>query len=219
LRTERSAFIALIEARDAAPSPLERARRDFELVRAGNLGALLDLKDLHEKAQGFTRYQVRRDIIELGRRARIGAWKVTGPFASSRWEDGINVDLPAELRGGAGARWRVATPGKSSYLNLRETMDPSERSGAHARLRVRARHALSTCLLLESVNALRVFLNGREVLMQGPHKEGKAPLHVIPVDFAQGENEVLVRCVVETGAWGFQTLVVDPEGALLPGEE
>ncbi len=219
VRPERSALLALLGARASIGEPMERARFDFELVRAGHLPALRDLKASYEASKGFERYTIRRDIHELARKTRIVGWKVAGPYPSSRWGDGLEAVFPPEgAEPSSEIRWRPTSTDKKGFLSFRDTMDPRHHAAAFARLRVRARERISTALLVDSDNALRILVNRCEVFRQAPPGAGDGDLTVVPATFSPGENEVLVKCVVERGSWGFQLLAVDPLGALEPGE-
>jgi hypothetical protein len=229
-RPERSALLALLDARDAAVDPEERIPLDFELVRAGYLEALDEIARAYPKEGGIRRFTIRRALLDLARKVDLRDWEVAGPYPAKSWEEGLSKAFPPEIlaaNGGGstavasgekgGAAWRPSTPDKKSYLNLRDTMDPREYVVAYAKIRLEARAELRSYLLCGSEDALAIFLNGREVFRQRPQKDGEAAGAMVPVSFLRGENEVLVKCAVEKGTWGFYLQALEPIRQLSPG--
>jgi len=218
-RPEKSALLALLNARSRAADGLERARLDFELVRAGHLQAILDWKPAYDASKGLDRHSMRRDLLELVRTRPISGWKTAGPYPARTWEEGLSAEWPPEMEvTSAGAiRWRPTGTDKRCQLNFRDTMDPREHAVAYARVSLRAAAPLETALLVESQSAIRVLLDGVEVYCQKPRKDSETRLEIVPVSLRAGEQSLLVKSAVERGSWGFVLHIVDPLGRVSRG--
>ena len=234
MRSERSALLALLDARARATDPAERTTLDIQLLRAGHLPALDGVRAAYDHSTGLARHGLRRDLLDLVRRRPVRGWEVAGPYPSRAWEEGLATPWPPEPSasppagaGGSGSsiaapsdpvRWRACSTDKASTLNFRDTMDPRENAVAYARARVRTLRPEASALLVESSNGLRVLINGAEVYRQEPRKDADTRLEVVPVTFPAGESAVVVKSAVEKGVWKFVLWVLDPHSAIELGQ-
>lgn len=217
-RPERTALLALLGLRTAAADGAERARIDLNLARAGHFAALSDFKLVYDRARGIDRHGYRRAILELVRKTSLEGWNVAGPYPSPSWREGLLSEYPPESAGASDSivSWRPTGRDQRGNLNFRETMDPREFAVAFARLKLEVRESLSTSILIESRNALRVFLSGTEVYRQEPRSESDASLEIVPVTLPKGDSEILLKAPVEKGVWGVVLHIVDPQCQISP---
>jgi hypothetical protein len=212
VRREPEARAGLLAARARAADAVEGAALDFELARSGHFEGLEALVAFHAAESGLRRHSARRDILELARKTRLGDWLVAGAPGGAA-EKGLAVEPPPP-----GASWRVLSPHKDCYLSFRDVLKAEAGAVGFARFAVRSSAPLRTYILAGSQNACSIAVNGAEVLRAEPRKSADPLHHAVPVALRAGENEVLVRCVLEgeKGGWGFYFQAIDPRGQLEP---
>jgi hypothetical protein len=167
---------------------------------------------------------------ELDPKRFVKSWQIVGPFRAELKgpespfppEKGP-VDLKAEYHGRYGkVRWK-------SYVSTADLMDLRQalpvRGGdaqdtGFAACWVRSDKKQTALLATGSYGPLKVWVNHRNVLDKDLKRAAEPASDRVPVELADGWNEVLVRTIFGYGGLGFYFEVRDPAtGAPLPGVE
>lgn len=159
----------------------------------------------------------------------IREWRIVTPFdnrggtgfaAVYAPEKGVDLKATYEGKEKASATWQeVTTSDPYGVVNLAKTIGPLKGTVAYAFAVIDSPTEQAVQLRAGSPNAIKMFLNGKEVFFREEYHHGSRPdVHFAKVVLKAGKNEVLVKiCQNEqTEAWAqewkFQLRVCDDIG-------
>ncbi|MCI0456668.1 MAG: hypothetical protein L0Z62_06775 [Gemmataceae bacterium] len=163
----------------------------------------------------------------------ITSWMVIGPFDNSRgagyhetYPPEKGIDLKAEYTGkeGAKVRWIEHTTAKPlGEVDFNKIFDEQKGVVAYAWTAVESPSARPVEIRALSNNAVRIYLNGKEVFKREEYHHGtRMDQHVGRATLKAGRNEILVKiCQNEqtedwARLWHFQLRVCDGIGGAVP---
>ena len=163
----------------------------------------------------------------------ITKWHVIGPFDSNEGkgfakkyppEEGVELDATYSGKADVKLKWVEAeTTDKYGELDLNKAIGPFKFAAAYAFAAVDLPKARQAEIRVASNNAVKIFLNGTEVLAKEEYHHGyRFDQYVAPVKLAAGRNEILLKICqnnqTENWAqkWSFQCRVCDRTGGKIP---
>jgi hypothetical protein len=163
----------------------------------------------------------------------LRAWHVIAPFDNTggkgyatAFAPETKVDLTATLtgKGGREVRWAaVSTDDPYGNVDLNKALGKHQGAAAYAYAAVDVPAERAAEVRLATENAVKVFVNGKEVFGREEYHHGKSlDQHVAPVKLRAGRNVLLVKvCQNEqpdawAQAWDFQLRVCDAVGTPVP---
>lgn len=153
---------------------------------------------------------------------KTATWKISPSFPDPKKE---NFDKPLDpekgaVPGSAAANtigWRdLKTDEYAGDLKSIFPDDPKEVL-AYAWTRVYSPKRVDACVLLRNDDGFAAWVNGKEILRNGPGLGWMAGEHRAPVTLEQGWNPVLLKLDQVGGAWTFTAKFVSAGGAPLEG--
>lgn len=152
-----------------------------------------------------------RSLAKDGR-VELGPWHMVGPFGADSFEEAYDrefgpeqgVDLEAEFDGGA-LKWKARSHWKDGTI---QALD-GENSATYVFRTLRVAVEQDIELSLGSDDALRVWLNGEEVLAKKVQRGAAAGQEKPVVRLRAGENGLLMKVVNAGGGSGFYFQIVD----------
>jgi hypothetical protein len=184
--------------------------------------------------------QITRQLTELGVKVDIAAhlgfirsWYLITPFDNT---DGVGfatvyapekgVDLTASLdgKGGKKIRWSLhATADSYGKVDLNKELGKLKAAVAYACAIVESAEARPVEVRVGSINAVKIFLNGKELFGRDEYHHGmRIDQHIGKGLLKKGRNEVLIKVCqndqTENWAqnWTFQARLCDSVGAAVP---
>ncbi|HEY0713885.1 MAG TPA: hypothetical protein VGF45_14490, partial [Polyangia bacterium] len=154
---------------------------------------------------------------------------VCGPFEATGRGGIDQVNPPEQPKGGPapGRRfagklrevgWReMAGPTINGALALDGLLRPDKDAAAYVLLYVRSSRAQPAVLRLGSPGPLKVWSGGAPVLRNEAVREARLDQDAAPVRLAVGENAILIKTVVLSGAWRLYARFTDADGRPLTG--
>jgi hypothetical protein len=248
-RVDPSAPARLLPGMLHDPSP--RLRRDAVARAADEAKRLLDKGDRKGATAAYTRafagasdqdqvdsLAARLEAlgVKVDRGAHLGyvrAWHLAAPFDNTA-EKGFGTAYPPEKRvdlsatykgkGGRPARWvRHTTADPHGLVDLNKALGKQKGAVAYAYAVIVSPRARSVQVRAGSINAVKVFLNGKEVFAREEYHHGRWPdQYVARARLKEGRNELLLKvCQNEQSEawaqdWNFQVRLCDPAGAAVP---
>lgn len=152
-----------------------------------------------------------REVAAAGR-LELGPWHMVGPFGADSFDEAYDrefgpergVDLDAAFAGGA-LKWQARAHWKDGAI---QSLD-GENSATYLYRTLRAAVEQDLELSLGSDDALRVWLNGEEVLAKKVRRGAAADQEKPVVRLRAGENGLLMKVVNAGGGSGFYFRVPD----------
>jgi hypothetical protein len=163
----------------------------------------------------------------------IRAWHLVAPFDNHNGvgfkevyppEKGVDLAAVYKGKGGKEARWTVHTT-DSPYgaVDLNKVLGKQKGTVAYAFAAIDSPTARPVQVRVGSINAVKVFLNGKELFGREEYHHGvEMDQYVAAGTLKAGRNEVLIKvCQNEQSedwaqAWGFQARLCDAVGAAVP---
>lgn len=142
----------------------------------------------------------------------IRAWRIAGPFPA---RDRQGIDEPfAPEREAEFAGWRdVPDPGAASgYVDFSAFFPVGSPAVAYARTTVHAPEDRDALLVLGSDDAIKVFLDGREVFAKRVHRGASRDQDRLPLRLRRGANVLLFKVENYVGGWGLFARLEDDAG-------
>lgn len=154
-------------------------------------------------------------------------WWVIGPFDNERGtgfkragEVEKKIDLDAEIQGKdqRECTWRkVPVRPRFGLVDLDTLLRPNDQALAYGAAFVKSEKAQDAAVRLGSDEAVKVWVNGREILSRDVRRELGWDQDVVAVRLEAGWNVVLVKCCDQTGEWAYRLRLTTPEGGRLEG--
>lgn len=203
-----AAVAQLIEKAEQEPDPQQQLvlfQKAFTAAR--------DVKQIEALAKKLTELGSKADLIE--QMGYVIDWQIVGPFDNTNL-DGFAVDYGPELetkqhdRSYQGKEEQVAWKphqSKSEYgvVDLNEFLDNEKEVIAYAHATVTSQQTQRAELRLASKNALKVWLNGKQVGEFEVYHSGFAiDQYMIPVELQQGQNSILVKVCQNAKKMGWE---------------
>jgi hypothetical protein len=211
-----------------------RGAGDKEAANAAYRKALSHARD-RDQVQGIARELKQLGVeIDLTRHFNyITNWLVAGPFDNSGGagfhktygpEKGVDPDASYEGKGGKKVRWTQHTPAKPlGEVDFNKLFGELKGATAYAYAVVNSPKARPVELRATSNDAVRIYLNGKEVFAREEYHHGtRMDQHVGRGMLRAGRNEILVKvCQNEqtddwARLWHFQLRVCDALGGAVP---
>ncbi len=155
----------------------------------------------------------------------ISQWQVIGPFAGERpgsislnlktpVEDDFlrrrdgSVDLKASYASGnTSLRWKLARSDKRGFVNLTETLGPTEWCVGYAYVEIESVHPREAVLKCGSDDGIKIWLNGQTVHELETGRGYVPDADSISVHLNAGTNRLLVKIDNYKAGWGFGVAV------------
>jgi len=225
------------------------ARAEVYLHLAYRLGvriaAIERVKALLEKAPGdapllkgvadylLLRCHLRRGALAEATaiRDRLGFitdWQIIGPFENERgggfataYGPEKEIDLAATYDGKERpVSWRPLPPAApTGLISLNNLFRPNDQCLAYALCFVDSDRDRKAALRTGSDEAIKVFVNGREVYALDARRQYHFDQDVIAIDLQRGRNALLLKICDRTRKWSFAARLTEPSGAPLKGVE
>ena len=163
----------------------------------------------------------------LGDLGFLTDWWIAGSFDNERGggfakvyapESGA-IDLDAKMKGKEReVEWRhvVETP-IFGYFDLNALLRPNDQCLAYAVTYVHSPEDRDAALRVASDEAVKAFLNGREVLAKDAERGCGFDQDVVGVRLRKGWNRLTLKVCERTGAWGFRARFTTPGGVPMTG--
>jgi hypothetical protein len=164
----------------------------------------------------------------------VCSWQVIGPFDNAKGtkhavvyppEKGIDLNASYKGKGDVDCRWLPFTTEEPyGKVDFNKPIGKKKEAIAYALASVTLPAERRAEIRVGCATALKVFLNGKEVLSCAEYYHGMPDMDqfVIPVTLKTGRNEILIKLCQneETGpwaeAWWFQARVCDATGVAVP---
>ena len=147
-------------------------------------------------------------------------WMGAGPFMKKgKKGDAIyEMTFDPEKPGAENVKWHKVTKGIGAWsINLETTFGGFDHCAAYLRTRVWSPQDQNARLEMGSDDAVKAWLNGKQVFSQWT-EHGPAPRqHQAPVHLNKGWNELLLKVVDYQGGWEVGCRLRAPDGAALEG--
>lgn len=146
-------------------------------------------------------------------------WWICGPFQCRDLRDGfrrafppeIQVDLnPADSNRTNGVRWFRYQADSGGHINLSAALGDRNNAAAYALTYLHAKKEMRTVLHVGSDDAVRVFLNGRNVLENMTQRTAAPDQDRVEIALKAGWNTLLVKVVNAFAQWEVYISVDDP---------
>jgi len=156
----------------------------------------------------------------------IKEWQIIGPFENERgggfdtvFGPEKEIDLDATYNGKERpVRWRplpCAAPAGS--VNLNALLRPNDQCLAYAVCFLETERDREAALRIGSDEAIKVFVNGREIFALDARRQQKFDQDVIGLRLRAGKNALLLKICEQTRKWSFAARLTEPSGAPLSG--
>ncbi|MEQ8211177.1 MAG: hypothetical protein RH917_15225 [Lacipirellulaceae bacterium] len=180
--------------------------------------AARDVQQIESLAEKLTELGSEADLIK--QMGYVVDWQIVGPFDNTDL-DGFAIEYGPEADAGSSAAslkgsyykgkngkvtWQPHSS-KSEYgiIDLNEALENDKEVIAYAQTSITSEKAQNVELRLASKNALKVWLNGKQVGEFEIYHSGFAiDQYVVPVEFAQGDNVVLVKVCQNAKKMGWE---------------
>ena len=159
----------------------------------------------------------------------LRTWQLIGPFdnrdasgmaKSYAPENAVDLEKPADGRHRQVQWFRCAAEPMDGVINLTQVFEPNTHSLAYALTHVKVAANQWAVLHAGSGGALKVWVNGREVLGIEEYNAFSAEKKTVPVYLHAGWNRILVKVAAnERPDWAFAVRLSAPQGGALPGLE
>jgi hypothetical protein len=149
--------------------------------------------------------------------AKVGGWKIFGPYGDGKEAVFDRVFLPEE---GREMDWQPLDPGvrdASGYHDLNAALGFHENAAAYIKTGVWAEERTDAVLSLGSDDGVKVWLNGALVHANKIHRGSAPGQDRVPVTLKPGRNEFLLKVCNDDGGWGFHFDLEDGQGNPKPG--
>src|SRR5690606_30190903 len=160
----------------------------------------------------------------------IAQVRVIGPF-DNEGKAGFDRTMPPEEAQGAPfdpsatydgrerpVSWRpFPDVARWGYVNLGAVLRPTENVCAFAETFLHSERAQPLTLWVGAGGAVRVWMNGAEVLRDAAYRANDYDRSVALVPARAGANRVLVKVCTASGPWGFYLRVGDAQGNVASG--
>jgi hypothetical protein len=150
-------------------------------------------------------------------RRRLVRVAVAGPFPSDADLAGFDRAYPPESADGFGDGWRRLAVPDDGHVDFERAVGAHDRAVAYAGTYVHAPSGWGLRLAVGSDDAVRVWLNGEEVLARRVHRGAEPRQDVVPVTLRPGWNRLLFKVVDDDGGWELYFELLDIEGYRMPG--
>ncbi len=156
----------------------------------------------------------------------ISPWLVIGPFENERgggfdtvFGPEKEVDFNAEYQGKERlVAWRKnPAEGIFGQVDLDSLFNPCDQCLAYALTFITVDHDTDAALRLGSDEAVKVFLNGRQVLSVNARRLRHFDQDVVGIRLNAGKNVLMLKVCDRKGPWSFLARLTDPSGAPLKG--
>jgi len=147
-------------------------------------------------------------------------WWIAGPFACRDIRDGIQRSYAPDkeieaLRLNADpsdrpAGWRSYRTTDAGHIRLSEVLGEGSNAVAYALTNVYAKKETQTTMRLGSDDAIRVYLNGRQVLENVIQRSGSPDQERVQITLRQGWNQLVVKIVNAAGPWEGYVSIDEP---------
>jgi hypothetical protein len=248
-RVDKSAPARLLPGMLQDPSP--ELRRDAVAVAMDDARKLLDRGDKEAATAAYRRAlsgacdkdqtdAIAQRLKSLGAPVDLAAhlgfirtWHLVAPFDNHNGvgfaavyppEKGVDLAAVYKGKGGKEARWAVHTT-DSPYgaVNLNKALGKQKGTVAYAFAAVESPTARPVQVRVGSINAVKIFLNGKELFAREEYHHGvEMDQYVAAGTLKAGRNEVLIKvCQNEQSEdwaqdWAFQARLCDAVGAAVP---
>lgn len=145
-------------------------------------------------------------------------WLVAGPYKVKGQESRGVFDavLPPETAGAQGVAWKPLTAGVGSWdVSLDAALGSQDHVAAFVRTRVWSPAEQDARLELGSDDAVKAWLNGRQVHANYLHRGLQPRQDLVAVKLRSGWNELMLKVVNHSGGWNFCCRVRRPDGTAL----
>jgi len=170
---------------------------------------------------------VAKRFEELG---YVTQFRVVGPF-DNEGKRGFDQDTPVEQKRMEAPDLQASYPGREHDVAWRELPDvvrsgfvpfgavlrPFENVCGLAETFVKSDSARPLSLWVGAGGAVKVYWNGELVLRDAAYRGPSPDRQVVMVPARAGNNRLLVKACVQTGAWGFQLRLGDAQGGIARG--
>ncbi|RMG18919.1 MAG: DUF3857 domain-containing protein [Planctomycetota bacterium] len=210
-------------------SPLDVVDGATLLVEAPGVGPAARAAALRRRAAALRALGrpalARADEHALG---YVTAFELIGPFDNERGTGFDREDPPVREAFSRDARypgkkhevaWRpqaVEDP-PGGVIDLDACLRPNDQAAAYALTYLHAERRIPVALRLGSDEALKVWVNGEQVLRREVRRPHRSDQDVVGVVLAPGWNRVLLEVCDQTGPWRFSLRVTDPSGGPAAG--
>lgn len=198
-------------ARAPADAPVLKGTADYLLLRCHmHRGALTEAAAIRDRL-GF-----------------ITDWHIIGPFENERgggfataYGPEQEIDLDATYDGKERpVRWRaLPCTAPTGLISLNNLFRPNDQCLAYALCFIDSDRDRPVALRIGSDEAIKVFVNGREIFALDARRQYNFDQDVISVDLRAGRNALLVKICDQTKKWCFAARLTEPSGAPLSGVE
>lgn len=158
----------------------------------------------------------------------IDAWHLIGPFDNERgggFDTAYDPELVIDLEGAypgkeRQVRWRM-NPCESltGFVNLDAIFNPYDQCLAYALIFISSDKAQDACLRLSSDEAVKVFLNKKEIYSLKARRMIHFGQDVIALPLEAGVNALMLKVCDQTGPWGFSARLTSSSGTALQGAQ
>ncbi|MFN0205016.1 MAG: DUF3857 domain-containing protein [Planctomycetota bacterium] len=159
----------------------------------------------------------------------ISNWALIGPFDNERGggftkkeepENGWAKDLVARGKE-RDVRWRKVPVERAplGILELKELMKPSDQAACYLRTAFRITKREELAFRFSSSEALKVWIDGTNVLEKNVRRELGFDQNVISLELEEGWHEILVKVCTQEMSWRFRCRVTDALGNPIQGVE
>ena len=196
-------------------------------ANANEAGAAFDRKDFVKARDLWTqvaveigeRYQAAaRDVNE--QQGFILAWFVSGPYAieGKLGQDLFDVAFGPE-KNDKGVAWRPLLKGMDNNwaVDLNAAISTADNCAVYVRTRVHSPAAQGVRLELGSDDAVKVWLNGKEIHGKNKSRGMTVGEDVVRAKLSAGWNDLMLKVIDYKDDWGFCCRIRKPDGTPLNG--
>ena len=150
---------------------------------------------------------------------RESDWWIIGPFEN---KGGFHHRFPPEREtrltksySGKGGKVKWQRAGDSlfeGFIDLKELLSPKTWGVAYGLLTFNSPTARQAQFRIGTDESVKIWLNGEEVWARNLNRPAYTDHDIIPVEFKEGTNAVLIKVCQKTIYWGFFFRITDPEG-------
>ncbi len=152
----------------------------------------------------------------------IKTWQLIGPFKGPEGKTTVDfatpvedeflksksVDLSASYKvDGKAFKWAKHDANKRGLVDLKVALAPAEWAVAYAYAEIESIHARETVLHCGSDDAIRVWLNGKEIHTSTDARGAKLDQDSVNIHLNAGINKIFIKIVNYTHGWGFGAAV------------
>jgi len=236
IRVEQLVRLAAIYARDSAQSAiksvpgfgtLDRPSGSWKQVAADarQAKAAFDRKDFVKARDLWT-----QAAVEIGKRHKgsardvskhqgfILAWFVSGPYAGKPGPALFNAAFGPE-KNDKNAAWRPLLFDRLDHyaVDLNAAISTADNCAVYVRTRVHSPVAQAVRLELGSDDAIKVWLNGKQIHGKNKSRGMTVGEDIVKVKLSAGWNDLMLKVINHSGDWGFCCRIRKPDGKPLNG--